>query len=118
AGGLDMLKVTLRTAAGLEAIGRIAAEVPEARVGAGTVTRPEEFAQVRAAGARFAFSPGYADDMLAAARDAGIEWLPGVATASEVMAAQRQGLARLKLFPAVPAGGIAFLGALARPFPP
>ncbi|HLT01888.1 MAG TPA: bifunctional 4-hydroxy-2-oxoglutarate aldolase/2-dehydro-3-deoxy-phosphogluconate aldolase [Geminicoccaceae bacterium] len=117
AGGLDMLEVTLRTAAGLEAIRRIAAEVPEARVGAGTVNRPEEFAMVRAAGARFAFSPGFADDMLAAARDAGIEWVPGVATASEVMAAQRQGLERLKFFPAVPAGGIALLDALAGPFP-
>ena len=116
-GGLDMLEVTLRTAAGLEAIRRIAAEVPEARVGAGTVTRPAEFAEVRAAGARFAFSPGFADDMLAAARDAGIEWVPGIATASEVMAAQRQGIGRLKLFPAVPAGGIALLDALAGPFP-
>lgn len=116
-GGLDMLEVTLRTPAGLEAIRRIAAEVPQARVGAGTVTRPQEFALVRAAGARFAFSPGYADDMVAAARDAGIEWLPGVATASEVMAAQRHGLERLKFFPAVPAGGIALLDALAGPFP-
>lgn len=117
AGGLDLLEVTLRTAAGLEAIGRIAAEVPDVRVGAGTVTRPEEFALVREAGARFAFSPGFASDMLAAAREAGIEWVPGVATASEVMAAQRLGLARLKLFPAVPAGGIALLDALAGPFP-
>lgn len=117
AGGLDMLEITLRTPAALEAIRRIAAEVPGARVGAGTVTRPEEFGQVRAAGARFAFSPGFAGDMLAAARDAGIDWLPGVATASEVMAAQRQGLERLKFFPAVPAGGIALLDALAGPFP-
>ncbi len=117
AGGLDILEVTLRTPVALEAIRRIAAEVPAARVGAGTVTRPEEFEKVRAAGARFAFSPGYADDMVAAARDAGIEWLPGVATASEVMAAQRRGLGRLKLFPAVPAGGIALLDALAGPFP-
>ncbi|MCO5121803.1 MAG: bifunctional 4-hydroxy-2-oxoglutarate aldolase/2-dehydro-3-deoxy-phosphogluconate aldolase [Burkholderiaceae bacterium] len=117
AGGLDMLEITLRTPAGLESIRRIVAEVPEARVGAGTVTRPEEFAEVRAAGARFAFSPGFAGDMLSAARDAGLEWIPGVATASEVMAAQRQGLVRLKFFPAAAAGGIAMLDALAGPFP-
>lgn len=117
AGGLDLLEITLRTPVGLEAIRRIAAEVPEARVGAGTVTRPEEFAEVRAAGARFAFSPGFAGDMLAAANDAGIEWVPGVATASEVMAAQRQGLRRLKFFPAMAAGGMAMLDALAGPYP-
>ena len=114
AGGLTVLEVTLRTAAGLEAIARIAAEVPEATVGAGTVTRAEEFTAIRGAGARFAVSPGYAAALDAAAGE--MPWLPGVATASEIMAARAAGRTALKFFPAEVAGGIPALKAFAGPF--
>lgn len=114
AGGLTVLEVTLRTAAGLEAIRRIAADVPEAIVGAGTVTRAEEFTAIRGAGARFAVSPGFAATLSAAAGD--MPWLPGVATASEIMAARAAGHRALKFFPAEVSGGIPALRAFAGPF--
>ena len=114
AGGLRVLEVTLRTASGLEAIARIAAEVPEAIVGAGTVTAAEEFTAIRGAGARFAVSPGYSAVLEAAAGD--MPWLPGVATASEMMAARAAGRRALKFFPAEVAGGIPALKAFAGPF--
>jgi 2-dehydro-3-deoxyphosphogluconate aldolase/(4S)-4-hydroxy-2-oxoglutarate aldolase len=109
--------VTLRTAAGLESIRRIAAEVPEAVVGAGTVTAPAELAEVAAAGARFVVSPGFDRGLVAAARDRSMPIVPGVMTPSEVMAGMAEGLTLLKLFPAAVAGGVAMLQALAGPFP-
>jgi 2-dehydro-3-deoxyphosphogluconate aldolase/(4S)-4-hydroxy-2-oxoglutarate aldolase len=117
AGGVQALEVTLRTPAGLEAIRRIAAEVPEALVGAGTVTRPAEMRAVRQAGAAFAFSPGWAPELSDAARDEGIEFVPGVMTPSEAMAAANRGHRALKLFPAAVAGGVPMLKAMAGPFP-
>ncbi|MFA7666796.1 MAG: bifunctional 4-hydroxy-2-oxoglutarate aldolase/2-dehydro-3-deoxy-phosphogluconate aldolase [Burkholderiaceae bacterium] len=116
AGGIRVLELTLRTPAALEAIRRIAAEVPEAMIGAGTVTRPAEMRAVREAGARFAFSPGWAQGLSDAARDEGLEFIPGVMTPSEVMAAANAGHRALKLFPAAVAGGIPMLTALAGPF--
>jgi 2-dehydro-3-deoxyphosphogluconate aldolase/(4S)-4-hydroxy-2-oxoglutarate aldolase len=113
-GGLTVLEVTLRTPAGLEAIARIAAGVPDALVGAGTVTRAEEFTAIRGAGARFAVSPGYTAALDAAAGE--MPWLPGVATASEIMAAGATGRQALKFFPAEVSGGIAALKAFAGPF--
>lgn len=116
AGGVRALEVTLRTPAGLEAIRRIAAEVPDALVGAGTVTRPDEMRAVKAAGARFAFSPGWAAELSQAADAEGIELLPGVMTPSEAMAAANHGHRALKLFPASVAGGVPMLKAMAGPF--
>lgn len=116
-GGLGVLEVTLRSDAGLESIRRIAAEVPEATVGVGTVTRPEDFAAARAAGARFAVSPGLTPRLAAAAREAEMPFLPGVMTASEALAAREQGFTVLKLFPAAVAGGRAMLEALRGPLP-
>jgi 2-dehydro-3-deoxyphosphogluconate aldolase/(4S)-4-hydroxy-2-oxoglutarate aldolase len=117
AGGVRVLEVTLRTPAGLEAIRRIAAEVPEAIVGAGTVTREADLAAAVGAGARFVVSPGFDRELAAAARDHGTPWMPGVMTPSEVMQAAGQGLSLLKFFPAAAAGGTAMLQALAGPFP-
>ena len=114
AGGLTVLEVTLRTPAGPGAIARIAAEVPGAVVGAGTVTRADEFTAIRGAGARFAVSPGYTATLDAAAGE--MPWLPGVATASEIMAAGATGRRALKFFPAEVSGGIAALKAFAGPF--
>ncbi|MEI7445304.1 MAG: bifunctional 4-hydroxy-2-oxoglutarate aldolase/2-dehydro-3-deoxy-phosphogluconate aldolase [Burkholderiales bacterium] len=116
-GGVDVLEVTLRTPAGLESLRRIAAEVPSAWVGAGTVTTVADVVRVAAAGARFAVSPGFDPAIVAAARDHGLPLMPGVMTPTEVMAALAQGLSLLKLFPAAVAGGVAMLKALAGPFP-
>jgi 2-dehydro-3-deoxyphosphogluconate aldolase / (4S)-4-hydroxy-2-oxoglutarate aldolase len=116
AGGICVLEVTLRTRHGLAAI-RAMAEVPGAIVGVGTLTRPEEFAAARDAGARFGVSPGLTPALIAAAKSSGLPLLPGVMTPSEVLAAREQGFSQLKLFPAVPAGGIGMLNALAGPLP-
>jgi 2-dehydro-3-deoxyphosphogluconate aldolase/(4S)-4-hydroxy-2-oxoglutarate aldolase len=116
-GGVRVLEVTLRTPTALDAIAAIARSVADAIVGAGTITRAEEFGRARDAGARFGVSPGYAIDLAAAARESGLPWLPGVMTPSDVIAARAAGLHELKLFPAEPAGGIALLAALRGPFP-
>jgi 2-dehydro-3-deoxyphosphogluconate aldolase/(4S)-4-hydroxy-2-oxoglutarate aldolase len=112
--GLRVLEVTLRTSAALEAIRRIRAEVPEAIVAAGTVLTADDLERAAEAGASFAFSPGLASFMLKAGP---IPILPGVASASEVMAAVAAGHRTLKFFPAVPAGGLGALKALHGPFP-
>ncbi|QAU36109.1 bifunctional 4-hydroxy-2-oxoglutarate aldolase/2-dehydro-3-deoxy-phosphogluconate aldolase [Janthinobacterium sp. 17J80-10] len=117
AGGIRVLEITLRTAHGLAAIRAIAEQVPQAIVGVGTLTRPEEFAAARDAGAVFGVSPGLTGALVDAARSSGLPLLPGVMTPSEVMAAREAGFAQLKLFPAVPAGGVGMLKALAGPLP-
>jgi 2-dehydro-3-deoxyphosphogluconate aldolase/(4S)-4-hydroxy-2-oxoglutarate aldolase len=116
-GGVRVLEVTLRTAAGLASIRRIAAEVPEAVVGAGTVTTAADAERVVQAGARFVVSPGFDAGVAAACHDRGVPLMPGVATPTEVMAALARGLSLLKFFPAAAAGGTAMLKALAGPFP-
>ena len=115
AGGIRVLEVTLRTAHGLPAIRAIAEQVPDAIVGVGTLTQPEEFAAARDAGAVFGVSPGLTAALIEAAKASGLPLLPGVMTPSEVMAAREAGFRQLKLFPAVPAGGIGMLNALAGP---
>ncbi len=117
AGGLKVLEVTLRTPVALEAVAAIVAAVPEAIVGTGTAVCPEDVERSRAAGAAFVVSPGYTAAVGAAAKAAGVPLLPGVSTASEIMAALADGFAELKFFPAMQAGGIAMLKALAGPFP-
>ena len=117
AGGIRVLEVTLRTAHGLEAIRAMAERVPQAIVGVGTLTRPEEFAAARDAGAVFGVTPGLTPALVEAARRSGLPLLPGVMTPSEVMAAREAGFMQLKLFPAVPAGGVGMLNAIAGPLP-
>src|SRR4051812_7206313 len=116
AGGIRVLEVTLRTKHGLAAI-KAMSEVEGAIVGVGTLTQPEEFAAARDAGAVFGVSPGLASALIAAAKSSGLPLLPGVMTPSEVMAAREHGFRQLKLFPAVPAGGIGMLKPIARPLP-
>jgi 2-dehydro-3-deoxyphosphogluconate aldolase/(4S)-4-hydroxy-2-oxoglutarate aldolase len=113
AGGLKVLEVTLRTPAALEAMRRIAGEVEDAVLAAGTVVSAADIKRSAKAGAKFAFSPGLADFMLEEGR---LPILPGVATASEVMRGMAAGLDTFKLFPAVPVGGVGALKALAGPF--
>ena len=115
-GGVTVLEVTLRTPAGLAAIEAIARAVPGAIVGAGTVRSPADAHAAHGAGARFAVSPGWLPSVAAACQELQLALLPGVATASEVMAAAEEGLRFLKFFPAGAAGGIAMLKAWASPF--
>lgn len=115
AGGIDAMEITLRHAAGLPAIEAVARAVPGMHVGAGTVTRAHEVAQVRDAGASFALSPGFTDELLDAVKAASLPFVPGVMTAGEVMRARERGFALMKLFPAEQAGGIGMLKALAGP---
>ena len=116
AGGICVLEVTLRTVHGLGAI-RAMSEVPGAMVGVGTLLQGEEFFAARDAGAVFGVSPGLTPALIEAARKSGLPLLPGVMTPSEVMAAREAGFKQLKLFPAVPAGGVGMLNAIAGPLP-
>ncbi len=116
AGGIRMLEVTLRTPVALQCIERIAKEVPEAVAGAGTVRTPAEAQAAARAGARFAVSPGFTNNVGQACRDLGLPLLPGVATGSEIMMAQEAGYTELKFFPAMQAGGPAMLKAWSGPF--
>ncbi|TFV92661.1 bifunctional 4-hydroxy-2-oxoglutarate aldolase/2-dehydro-3-deoxy-phosphogluconate aldolase [Oxalobacteraceae bacterium OM1] len=115
AGGIRVLEVTLRTQHGLPAIRAMAEAVPDAIVGVGTLTQPEELTAARDAGAVFGVSPGLTASIVAAAKSSGLPLLPGVMTPSEVMAAREAGFRQLKLFPAVPAGGVGMLNAIAGP---
>ena len=117
AGGVRVLEITLRTPAALPGMEAIARALPEAIVGAGTIRSPADARAARNAGCVFGVSPGYTAAVGTACREAGLPLLPGVATASEVMAAQADGLDFLKFFPATAAGGIPMLKALAGPFP-
>jgi len=106
----------MRTPAALAAIAAIAAAVPDAIVGAGTVRSDADARAADAAGARFAVSPGWSPRVAAACRTLGLALLPGVATASEVMQAADDGFRFLKFFPAAAAGGTAMLKAWSSPF--
>jgi 2-dehydro-3-deoxyphosphogluconate aldolase / (4S)-4-hydroxy-2-oxoglutarate aldolase len=116
-GGIRVIEVTLRTEAAFAAIEHIANGCQAAIVGAGTALRAADFSAARAAGARFVVSPGFTPALAAAARATATPWLPGVATASEVLLAQEAGHALLKFFPAEAAGGPRALRAFATVFP-
>jgi 2-dehydro-3-deoxyphosphogluconate aldolase/(4S)-4-hydroxy-2-oxoglutarate aldolase len=116
AGGLRVLEVTLRTPVALAAIEAMRKAAPDAIVGVGTLTKPEDFQQAERAGAQFGVSPGLTPELAHASRTVNFPLLPGVMTASEVIAARLQGFNSLKLFPAMQAGGIGMLKALASPF--
>ena len=116
-GGLPIIELTLRTPAAMAAIERIAAEVPEIIVGAGTIVDTAQPKQALAAGAQFLVSPGSTAGLRAAMRDTGLLHLPGVATVSEVMALLEDGYADMKFFPAEAAGGAAYLRAIHSPVP-
>lgn len=114
-GGLPVLEITLRTAEALEAARQIAANVPDAIVGVGTVLDPMQMRQARDAGARFAVSPGCTPELVAAAASIGMPYLPGIQTVSEAMLLNEKGYKFLKFFPADAAGGVTWLKAVAAP---
>lgn len=117
AGGLRVIEVTLRTGAALAAIERIAAEVPDAVVGAGTIVAPSDAERSLAAGARFLVSPGCTPALRDAMTATGLPFLPGVSSASEAMALLEHGITAMKFFPAEAAGGVPYLKSLGGPLP-
>ncbi len=116
AGGVRVLEVTLRTPVALQCMEAIARAVPEAVLGAGTVRSAADAQAAKDAGCVFAVSPGYTSTIGNACREIGLPLLPGTATGSEVMQANADGYFFLKFFPALQAGGISMLKALAGPF--
>ena len=116
-GGVHTLEVTLRTPAAVDAAKAIIAEVPDAIVGIGTILNGDDLSRAEAMGARFGISPGATPELLKAAAASPLPFAPGIATASELMAALAHGFDLVKFFPAEPSGGIKALRALAGPFP-
>ena len=116
-GGVRLLEITLRTEAGIAGAEAIMRHVPGAVVGIGTVLTPADMRRAVEIGARFALSPGATPALLDAAAAAPIPFLPGIATASEMMEALARGFTTAKFFPATAAGGLTGLRALAGPFP-
>jgi 2-dehydro-3-deoxyphosphogluconate aldolase/(4S)-4-hydroxy-2-oxoglutarate aldolase len=117
AGGLRAVEITLRTKVAAAAARAIVAEVPEAIVGIGTVLTPADLALAAEVGAAFAISPGMSRDLLQAAAAGNLPFVPGIQTASDLLACVTHGFELVKFFPAVPAGGLAMIDALAGPFP-
>ena len=115
AAGLPVLEITLRTPGSIEAI-REMSKVPGAIVGAGTVLNPLQLNDAIEAGSQFIVSPGLTQPLAQGAIDTGISYLPGVATAGDIMRGLDLGLDHFKFFPAEASGGIAALKALAAPF--
>ena len=116
-GGINVLEVTLRTEAAIDVIAAIARELPEAYVGAGTVTNRDQLKAVTDAGAKFAISPGLTADLLAAGKEGTIPLIPGISNISDLMKANDAGYDHLKFFPAEAAGGVKTLKSIGGPFP-
>ena len=116
AGGVGVLEVVLRTPVSLQAIRAIKDQVPEVIVGAGTVLNADQLDAAVEAGSEFIVTPGLTPQLLDAGVAAEVPLIPGVATASEVMAALQAGLSTFKFFPAATSGGPAAIEALSAPF--
>ncbi len=117
AGGVRTLEITLRTPAGAGAAAAVKADVPDALVGLGTVLARADLELAKSLDLAFAFSPGATPELLDAAVELGVNFIPGIATASELIAAMSRGFRTVKLFPAEQLGGIGTLKALSGPFP-
>ena len=117
AGGINAMEITFRTAAARDSIARVAAEVPEMIVGAGTVINVNQLHQAVEAGAKFIVSPGSAEDVIAEAIQLNVPITPGVVTPSEIMMGLKLGLKVFKFFPAESFGGLKTIKALCGPFP-
>ncbi|MEW9796703.1 bifunctional 4-hydroxy-2-oxoglutarate aldolase/2-dehydro-3-deoxy-phosphogluconate aldolase [Alteromonas sp. CYL-A6] len=117
AGGIKVLEVTLRTPVALNVIRRIAEEVPEALIGAGTVTNAQQLKEVTEAGAKFAISPGMTADLLKAGMEGSIPLIPGISSISDLMTGKDAGYTFLKFFPAEASGGVKAIKSISGPFP-
>ncbi|MGC6517281.1 MAG: bifunctional 4-hydroxy-2-oxoglutarate aldolase/2-dehydro-3-deoxy-phosphogluconate aldolase [Candidatus Puniceispirillaceae bacterium] len=116
-GGINVIEITLRTAAALGAMEKIAVSCPDMVIGAGTVLDGSQAVRAKEAGAVFAVSPGATMALIEGCAEAGLDLLPGASSASEAMALYEKGFDAQKFFPAVPAGGVPFLKSLASPLP-
>jgi len=117
ASGINTVEITLRTPAALDAIKVIAESAPDMIVGAGTVLNFKDLDAAIKAGARYALSPGGTPKLMKAARGSPIPFIPGVATASEIMRGLDLGYTHFKFFPAEQMGGVSALKALHGPLP-
>lgn len=115
--GLRAIEVTLRTPAGLDAIRRIAAEVPDMIVGAGSVRHAAQVGDIVSAGARFGVCPGSSPALLDAVDTAGVPFIPGAITPSETLALLERGYSLQKFFPAELSGGVKYLAGISAPVP-
>lgn len=116
AGGVRAIELTLRTPIALEALAAIRAEVPEMLVGVGTVLTLNQVEEVQRAGAAFGVAPGMNPRVVAEAARLGLPFAPGVCTPTDIELALEQGCRVMKLFPAEPCGGLAYLRTIAAPF--
>ncbi len=116
AGGVNSIELTLRTSGAMEALRRIAAEVPQMIVGAGTVISPKQVAQVLDAGAAFGVAPGTNPGVIAEAKQLGLPFAPGVCTPTDIEMALEQDCRVMKFFPCEPCGGLPYLRSIAAPF--
>ena len=116
AGGIDVIELTLRSAAGMDGVRAICADVPEILVGVGTILTPEQAREVKAAGAAFGVAPGMNPRVVQAAQEAGLPFAPGICTPSDLEAAIELGCRFVKFFPAEPMGGVSFLRSMAAPY--
>ena len=117
ASGIKVLEVTLRTPAALDVIKEISTHLPQAVVGAGTITNAEMLAKARAAGSKFAISPGLTKDLLKAGKAGDIALIPGISSISELMDGIDLGYDHLKFFPAEASGGVKAIKSIGGPFP-
>jgi len=117
AADVKVLEVTLRTSAALDVISTIAKELPEAIIGAGTVTNREQLQRSYDAGAKFAISPGLTKDLLQAGNEGNIALIPGISSISELMDGADYGYDHLKFFPAEASGGVKAIQSIGGPFP-
>jgi 2-dehydro-3-deoxyphosphogluconate aldolase / (4S)-4-hydroxy-2-oxoglutarate aldolase len=115
-GGVTAMELTLRTPVAIEALKVIRREVPAMTAGIGTILNVEQVRQVKDAGAAFGVSPGCNPRVIRAAADAGLDFAPGIATPTEIEVALEHGCRLLKLFPAEPMGGLAYLKSAAAPY--
>ena len=115
--GIKVLEVTLRTALAMDVISTIAKELPEAVIGAGTVTNAEQLQRAYDAGAKFAISPGLTKDLLQAGNNSKIALIPGISSISEMMDGIDLGYDHLKFFPAEASGGVKAIKSIGGPFP-
>lgn len=116
AGGLPVAEVTFRTAAAAEVMRIMSRERPGLLIGAGTVTTPEQARAAKESGAAFAVAPGFNRRVVEAAREAGLPFMPGVMTPTDVEAALEAGATVMKFFPAGAAGGVKMLSSLSAPY--
>jgi 2-dehydro-3-deoxyphosphogluconate aldolase/(4S)-4-hydroxy-2-oxoglutarate aldolase len=115
-GGIDAMELTLRTPVALDALEAIRAQVPDMLLGVGTVLTPEQAGEAAEAGAAFGVAPGLNPRVVRAAREVGLPFAPGVATASDLEVALELGCREVKFFPAEPTGGMAYLQSMAAPY--